>query len=135
MEKETKEIKLSDGQECLITVCGGVQGRKICLEIVDLMKPEQMGVQTPKEVAKNLVLNNNSDSSFVDKADKLLSKILALSYVKINGEFKELNDNIFNVEFAGRYGAMIELLMEIIEHNGFLEALGYLAQSTKMFQV
>jgi hypothetical protein len=139
MAKEPKTIKLSDNQECIIHSCGGEQGKKIVIKLLDLMKPEQIqATQTPKErannLARNLILNQNEDNNFVQKANKLLSELLALAYVKVGENFVELSTSVFDIEFAGRYAQMIELLIEIVEHNGFLEALGYLNQVQTMFK-
>lgn len=135
MAKEPKKITLSDGQECIINSCGGRQGRRFVLQIIDLLKPEQLINQkeAPKNVANALITTTGSDA-FVNKSEKLLDDLFRLAYIKINDNFIELSPEIFESEFTNRYGEMIELLMEIIEHNGFLEALGYLKTATKMFQ-
>lgn len=138
MAKEPKNIKLSDGQEVIIHSCGGKQARRLVLQIVDLMKPEQLATQEQKEAtknfAKNLILNGSSDSSFLSKSEKLLDELFGLAYIKVESNFVELTPPVFDVQFAGRLAQMIELLIEIIEHNGFLDLLGYLKTATKMFQ-
>ncbi len=138
MAKEPKTIQLSDGQDCIINSCGGTQARRLVLQILDLMKPEQMINQDQKEASKNfvknLVLNNNNDNSFVKKSEKLLNELFALAFIKVDGNFVELTEPIFDVQFAGRLAQMIELLIEIIEHNGFLDLLGYLETMKEMFQ-
>lgn len=135
MAKEPKKITLSDGQECIINSCGGRQGRRFVLQIIDLLKPEQLIDQ--KEVSKNVansLMTATGSENFVNKSEKLLDDLFRLAYVKVNDNFIELSPEIFENEFSNRYGVMIELLIEIIEHNGFLDLLGYLKTASKMFQ-
>ena len=123
------EVELLGGQKARIIACGGKQGRRLVLRLINLIKPEPEKQVDPRNVASALLAGG--DDSFVEKADKLLSEILSLSYIEIEGHMVKLDDNIFDIQFSRRYDAMLDLLVEIMRYNGFFDLIEYLMELVK----
>lgn len=124
INKQQKEFKTIDEQEIIINCFGGRQGRKLVLRIIDLLRPEfktDTNNLTSKEVAQKLV--SGSDDSFVSKADKIISEIFEKVYIKVGDGFIPVDDNTFDLHFSCRYAAMLEILVEVMEFNGFFELI------------
>ena len=115
-----------DGQNCTIKACGGKQGRRLVLRLVNLLKPEPESKQDARNVAASLINGGNGDDSFVEKADKLLSEILSLAHIEVQGHMVPLTDDLFDSQFIKRYDVMLDLLVEVMTFNGFFEMLGFL---------
>ena len=124
--KEPLNLTTLDGEEYIIGMFDGLKGRRILLRLLELMKPSQE--MDAKNVATALV--SGGGEAFINKADKIVSDLMSVVHAKISEEvgFVAMDDKVFSVHFAGRYQAMLEVLIEVIEYNGFLDMLEYLKQ-------
>lgn len=136
MEKQESvmEFELLDGKKASITICSGKQGRRLVLRLINLLRPEPNQTVNPKAIAGALM--SGSDDVFVNKADKLISDILSLAFIEINGHMVKLDDDIFDSQFAARYDVMLDLLVEVMTFNGFFDLIKYFINllKTGMFQ-
>lgn len=117
MGKTPKTYEATDGEVYTITMCDPVTGRRLLLRLYDLMQGQS---PTPVSIQNIMSGGGGSDSSFVDKADKLIEDILKL--VMFKG--KVLNNETFAACFSGKYDIMLELLLETCEYNGFFALIG-----------
>ena len=130
MGKETKEFRTSHFDSgtnietpitYIISPCGAMQGRRLVLKIVDLIKPDTDNQMSKANMAKAIM--SGTDDKFIDKADKVISELFEMVYLEVDGQKQLVNNAIFDSFFSGKYDLMLEILMEVLDYNGFLDLI------------
>jgi hypothetical protein len=147
MEKTEEAVKKveRDGHTYIIKQFGAIKGQELALRVSGLLMPVMlsMGMElaskegvdlqklkdNPEEALKNL------DPSFMGKAIKSLFSNLdpadtsdlilnLMSVVLVKGDKKAIPvSDIYDTHFVKRYGAILFLCQQVIEHNAFLDLL------------
>lgn len=125
MAKEAINRNIDD-QIYHIQPFGGRQGRKIVLQILNLLKDSVTDFS--KANVANALVSGGSDS-FVDKADKLITELLSLTYHKVGDSLVRLDEGYSDIHFSCNYSAMAEIILEVLELNGFFDLIALLPKS------
>lgn len=114
-------IKVSDGTEYLITQVGAIKGIRILKELSGLFGPALAAWQSPSpDLIHNIVLALTNSIYEAPKLDGIINELM-VGVAKANGSAID-----FNMEFAGRYKILLEVLKAALEHNyGDLAELYY----------
>jgi hypothetical protein len=115
----TKSFIASNGNEYIIYQCDGDTSLDLLLRIIDIFKGSGMPIQ---QAPQNLVMGIAGGSSqFVKDAKSLIKDLFKLA--SFQNQFLNI---IFGAHFAANPYLMIELLMEIMDHNGFFDLIAFL---------
>lgn len=132
IKKETsKEFTISNGERYSIDAFDGETGIDIILRVMDLfkdiMKPDQM---TPQAIAQALV-SGGGGSAFVVKAKELINDMMLTICHKPKGAkgtpespaIIRLDEKYRGFHFRQNYPAIIELIVEVVIINDFLDLI------------
>jgi hypothetical protein len=127
-EDGSETFQTSNGEIYVIHPFDGVNGRRILLRMIDLIKPSPEQMKNPSLMGVSLM--SGSSSSFVEKADSIIEDMLGKVFHKPknaqNNALMDLNHGYCGIHFKKNYFTMVELIIEVILWNDFFAMLEFL---------